>query len=237
MPSNLLHIIMPVKDSLATVREAIASLYASEERDWQFTVYDDFSSSETAEALDQMAAQYGFDVIHWSRLTTHPSPNYLLTLQDAQRKAQDVNADLLIVESDVLVQPDTISRLREARAASLGLIAAVTHDEQGEVNFPYLYAKRWKAEPVFTTKRFSFCCTLLTREFLQAFPFSGLNPEKNWFDVTISHKAVELGFRNLLMMNTPVLHKPHSSRPWKQLKYTNPLRYYLLKLLHRRDKI
>lgn len=117
------------------------------------------------------------------------------------------------------------------------MIAAVTHDEQGQVNFPYLYAKRWKAEPVITTKRFSFCCTLLTLAFLQAFPFSELNPEKNWFDVTISHKSVELGFRNILLMDAPVLHKPHSSRPWKQLKYTHPIKYYLLKLLHRRDKI
>jgi len=236
MQSKPLHIIMPVKDSLATVREAVASLYASESRDWQFTVYDDFSSPETATALDEMAAEYGFTVVHWAEHTTHPSPNYLLTLQDAQRKVLEAGADLMIVESDVLVRPDTISRLRNYSDGP-GMIAAVTHDEQGQVNFPYLYAKRWKAEPVITTKRFSFCCTLLTLAFLQAFPFSELNPEKNWFDVTISHKSVELGFRNILLMDAPVLHKPHSSRPWKQLKYTHPIKYYLLKLLHRRDKI
>jgi hypothetical protein len=33
-----LHIIMPVKDSLDTVREALQSLYASSDLNWQFTL-------------------------------------------------------------------------------------------------------------------------------------------------------------------------------------------------------
>jgi len=34
-----------------------------------------------------------------------------------------------------------------------------------------------------------------------------------------------------------VWHRPHSSRPWKQLKYTNPLKYYWLKFTKGLDKI
>ena len=147
------------------------------------------------------------------------------------------DADLLIIESDVLIRRETIARIRTARQDRVGLIAAITHDEQDRVNFPYRYAKLWRPRPTFTIKRFSFCCTLLTCEFLQTFPFDKLNPEKDWFDVTISHKSLEYGFRNLLLMDTPVLHKPHSSRPWKMLKYTNPIKYYFLKFLHSRDKI
>jgi hypothetical protein len=40
-----------------------------------------------------------------------------------------------------------------------------------------------------------------------------------------------------VVFESPVIHKPHSSRPWKLLKYSNPLSYYLQKLLKRRDKI
>ena len=35
----------------------------------------------------------------------------------------------------------------------------------------------------------------------------------------------------------PVLHRPHQSRPWKQLKYKNPLKYYWLKFTKGLDKI
>ena len=88
-----------------------------------------------------------------------------------------------------------------------------------------------------TSKRLSFCCTLLTNQFLQKFSFTQLDTSKNWYDVFISHKSVELGMENYLLTDTPVVHLPHSSRPWKQLKYTNPLRYYWRKLTQRLDRI
>jgi len=40
-----------------------------------------------------------------------------------------------------------------------------------------------------------------------------------------------------LLTNVPVLHLPHSSRPWKMLKYTNPLKYYWKKYTKGLDKI
>jgi hypothetical protein len=233
-----LHIIMPVKDSIETVREALTALYASSDLNWTFTLYNDFSTPANTEQLKALAAEYMFELVNWQERTKHPSPNYRFTLIDAQREALRENADLLIIESDVLVRHDTIARIREANATPrLGLIAAITHDADDKVNFPYLYAKLWRPRPTYTVKRFSFCCTLLTREFLRAFPFEQLNPDKDWFDVTISRKSLFCGFRNLLLMDTPVLHKPHSSRPWKQLKYTHPIKYYWLKFTHRRDKI
>ena len=88
-----------------------------------------------------------------------------------------------------------------------------------------------------TKERLTAGCTLLTRAFLRAYDFEQLDPTKNWYDVHISHMSVKLGFDNILQISNPVLHKPHSSRPWKQLKYTNPLLYYWRKLTQRRDKI
>lgn len=238
-----LHIIMPVKDSLDTTREAIRCLYQSSHTDWSFTVYNDFSSDESTAELLRLSKQYGFTLHNWAEHTDHPSPNYRFTLQDAQRKAIAAQADLMIIESDVMVQPDTIERMMEtsqpvnqSTSQPVGMVAAVTHDSNGHVNFPYEYAKSWTGQ-VNTKKRFSFCCTLLRLDFLQAFSFENLNPEKNWYDVTISHQSVEMGFQNILLMDSPVLHKPHSSRPWKLLKYSNPLKYYLQKIFLRRDKI
>ena len=77
----------------------------------------------------------------------------------------------------------------------------------------------------------------MSNDFLNAFDFKQLDATKSWYDVFISHKAVELGFNNYLLTNLPVLHMPHSSRPWKHLKYNNPLKYYWRKLINNKDKI
>ena len=115
-------------------------------------------------------------------------------------------------------------------------------DENGEYNFPYHYLRRLRyrclaKKTIQTKKRFSFCCTLLTNELLQKADFQLLDPTKNWYDVTISHWSLALGFRNLLMLANPVLHFPHASRPWKRLKYTNPLLYYWRKITQKKDRI
>jgi hypothetical protein len=240
MNQRLLHIITPVKDSLETTLQTIESIMNSDfKSNFQYTVYNDFSSDETTEKLEIVSAEKGFSLVNLKDITTHPSPNYLLVLQMAQQSALSDGAHLLIVESDVVVKQNTIQVLFDAAAEleNPGLIAAVTHDRDGNVNFPYLYAKKFVGETVKTSKRLSFCCTLITHSLLETFDFKNLHPEKSWYDVFISHKAVELGFSNYLMTQLPVLHLPHSSRPWKQLKYTHPLKYYWLKYTKRRDKI
>ena len=230
-----LHIIMPVKDSPDTTREAIMALLQTPDID--FTVYNDFSSPENTALLQQLAQEQGFRLINWADRTDHPSPNYRLTLQDAQQRALANGAHLVIVESDVLVKPDTITRLSNMVNDKVGMVAAVTVDNEGVVNFPYQYARRLHGDVVNTRKRFSFCCTLLTNRLLQAYDFHLLDPTKAWYDVTISHQSIQLGLHNLLMLNNPVIHRPHSSRPWKQLKYTHPLRYYWQKITRKRDRI
>lgn len=230
-----LHVIMPVKDSPDTTREAIDTLLQATNID--FTVYNDFSTPENTNLLKEMADRRGFRIVNWADHTDHPSPNYRLTLQDAQQRALKEGTHLVIVESDVLVRPDTIGKMAAAVSDGVAMVAAVTVDTEGNINFPYQYATRLHGDIVNTHKRFSFCCTLLTNEFLQAYDFQLLDPEKSWYDVTISHQAVKLGFKNLLMLNNPVIHRPHSSRPWKQLKYTHPLKYYWQKITRKRDRI
>lgn len=233
-----IHIIMPVKDSLDTAREAIAAVMQSTGVGRpNLTVYNDFSTAENTAALQQLAAAEGFRLHNWEEHTDHPSPNYRLTLQDARRRAIAEGAHLVIVESDVTVCPDTVSRLLAEVKPGVGMVAAVTVDTDGNINFPYLYAAKMHGTTVATAKRFSFCCTLLTLDLLKAYDFEQLDPEKSWYDVTISHNSVRLGFRNLLMLNNRVVHRPHSSRPWKMLKYTNPLKYYWQKITRKRDRI
>lgn len=228
---------MPVKDSLETTQQALTHLFASHNRDWVLTVYNDFSTPENTLLLKQLSGQMGFRLVNWEERTDHPSPNYRLTLIEAQQAALEDGADLLIVESDVMIRPDTIERLQAAIQDNIGMAAAITCDEQGKVNFPYLYAKDEPKRCCKTNKRVSFCCTLLTHQLLQTIPFESLSTGKDWFDVTISHLAIRHKLTNLLLTDVPVLHKPHSSRPWKKLKATNPLRYYWNKIIHGIDRI
>jgi len=229
----MVHIIMPVKDSLETAEQAVRAIRAGGHT---LTVYDDNSAPENAARLDALAAETGIEVVHLRKHTDHPSPNYRWVLIHAQREALKGNRHLVIVESDVVVRPDTIARMAEAVTPQTGMVAAVTTDEQGRINFPYEYAKGIHEDGV-CRKRFSFCCTLLTDTFLRAYDFEQLDPTKNWYDVHISHMSVQMGFENILQVSNPVLHKPHSSRPWKRLKYTNPILYYWRKLTQRLDRI
>ena len=234
-----LHIIIPVKDSIEIAERAIRAVVDSGHT---VCIYDDNSLPENAKRLDEMAAELNIQVVHISTLTDHPSPNYRLVLQEAQQEALNKNKHLVIVESDVIVGADSLTRLKNEVKEGVGMVAAVTIDEEGEYNFPYQYTRKWwyrryRNSTIETKKRFSFCCTLLSNELLQKADFQLLDPTKNWYDVTISHWSVDLGFKNLLMLGNPVLHLPHSSRPWKRLKYTHPLRYYWRKFTQRLDKI
>ena len=233
MVSSKVHIIMPVKDSPKTTEQAIRAIVQS---GYTLCVYDDYSTEENAVRLDRLSDELGIRVIHLKEHISHPSPNYRYVLIDAQKEALAKGTHLIIIESDVFVRPDTIACLCQAVTPDTGLVAAVTTDPNGNINFPYEYAKRIKEDGE-CTKRLSFCCTLLTNAFLHAYDFANLDEKKNWYDVSISHMAQKLGFVNILQISNPVLHTPHSSRPWKQLKYTNPLLYYWRKLTRGRDRI
>lgn len=225
---QMVNILMPVKNSPVTTEAAIRAVVAGGHT---LTVYDDFSERETADMLDRLSSELHIEVIHLRDRCNTPSPNYRLVLKDAQRKALEQHQHLVIIESDVVVRPTTITRMTEAVQDGVGMVAAITHNEQGEVNFPYDYASRYTSDTP-TRKRLSFCCTLLTLQLLQTLPFERLDPKKSWYDVFISHQSLRLGFKNILQVTNPVLHTPHSSRPWKQLKYTNPILYYWRKLIY-----
>ena len=235
-----LHIITPVKDSIDTTIDTVKAIMSSDIKvPFTYTIYNDFSTPENTLRLEEASKEYGFQLVNLSDLTDHPSPNYLLVLQKTQKEAIEADAGLLIVESDVTVEKHTLQGLFDGamERKDCGMAASVTVDGNGEINFPYLYAKGRKPKVYDEKKRFSFCCTLLTPQFLNAFDVHLLDASKNWFDVTISHESVKKGFHNYLFVNLPVLHRPHGSRPWKQLKYTNPLKYYWLKFTKGLDKI
>lgn len=237
---NSLHIITPVKDSIDTTLDTVKAIMESDIRvPYTYTIYNDFSTPENTLRLEEASKRYGFQLVNLSDLTDHPSPNYLLVLQKTQQEAIESDAGLLIVESDVTVEKHTLQALFDGamERKDCGMAASVTVDGNGEINFPYLYAKGREPKVYDEKKRFSFCCTLLTPQFLKAFDFHLLDASKNWFDVTISHESIRKGFHNYLFVNLPVLHRPHGSRPWKQLKYTNPLKYYWLKFTKGLDKI
>lgn len=235
-----LHIITPVKDSIDSTLETVEAIMHSELTvPFTYTVYNDFSTEENTRRLEKASREFGFRLINLANITDHPSPNYLLVLQTARREAIEADAGLLIVESDVTVKRNTLQALFDGASErnDCGIAAAVTTDESGAINYPYLHAKGNENRVYAEKKHCSFCCSLLTPALLKAFDFRLLDPSKNWYDVTISHESLKRGFQNYLFTTLPVLHRPHGSRPWKQLKYKNPFKYYWLKYTKGLDKI
>jgi len=231
-------IITPVKDSIETTISTIESIVNST-GNYIYIIYDDFSTKGNTEILERLCTEYRINLIDLKKYTSNPSPNYLLVLQLAQSEAIKQNLPLIIVESDVQVKKDTIKTLVEHSTIleKKGLIGCVTQNESGQINFPYTKFRK-EREPIIKTKHsISFCCTLLSTEFLKSYDFKTLKPNKHWYDISISRKSVQLGFNNYLMTDNRVIHKPHSSRPWKLLKYENPIKYYLNKILRGLDKI
>lgn len=231
-------VITPVKDSLKNILETIKAINTSLV-EIEYIVYNDFSSQETRDSLEKNAQKLRYKLINLEDLTNTPSPNYKLVLQLAQKLALEKNVPLIIVESDVTIKSNTFTQLLQFNNEhkNTGLVGAITVDSSGKVNFPYLKFKH-NTDAIIETKRsLSFCCTLLSINFLKSFNFENLNQAKDWYDTIISKKAIELNFKNYVLMQAPVIHLPHSSRPWKHLKYKNPIKYYLLKLINKRDKI
>lgn len=231
-------VITPVKNSIETTLDTARAIASSSVR-VRHVIFNDFSSDETKRMLEEKKDQIGYELVHLEDLTDHPSPNYKLVLQIAQKRALSEDLPLLVVESDVVVKPETVEVLVKSleEKPKSGLVGSVTVDENGVVNFPYLKFKGVKQPVISTSRSLSFCCTLFSPEFLKAYDFAGLDEAKDWYDTFISKKAIELGFTNWVLMNAPVWHRPHASRPWKQLKYTNPLKYYFLKFWKGLDKI
>lgn len=231
-------VITPVKNSLETTLDTARAI-AGSTVGVRHVIFNDFSTEQTKAGLEANEVAIGYELINLEDHTDHPSPNYKLVLQMAQKIAKEEGLPLLVIESDVVVKSETIADLLNFQTsnANSGLVGSVTVDENGIVNFPYLKFKGAKEHVIDTHRSLSFCCTLFSVEFLKAYDFMGLDEAKDWYDTFISKKSVELGFKNHVLMNAPVWHRPHASRPWKQLKYSNPLKYYFLKFWKGMDKI
>jgi len=231
-------IITPVKDSLETTKRTTKAILEAD-GEFEYYVFNDFSLPETKNYLEEAHLKYNFTLVNLEDITDTPSPNYKLVLQKTQKMALEKDVPLIIIESDVVINKNTITNLLDImkNKDKPGVIGAITIDEKGDYNFPYTFEKEKSNEVITTSHSLSFCCTLLTVPFLKAFDFSELDANKDWFDVFISRQSKKLGFNNYLEKGAGVLHLPHSSRPWKNLKYKNPVLYYLKKIFLKRDRI
>lgn len=231
-------IITPVKDSIETTKLTIEAVSKSE-GNFEYFIFNDFSQPETKQFLERVKTKFNFELIHLEDITTTPSPNYKLVLEIAQKMALEKMCPLIIIESDVVIRPQTLPELIKIVNSypNPGVVGAITVDKSGNYNFPYSFEKIKNNKVLDTSHSLSFCCTALTANFLKEFDFHDLSQKKDWFDVYISRQSKKLGFHNYLAKGVEVLHLPHSSRPWKNLKYTNPVLYYLKKYLKKRDRI
>jgi hypothetical protein len=231
-------VITPVKNSLETVKKTISAVSGSNCL-FDYFVFNDFSEEETENYLTSQTAESNFKLINLNDHVNTPSPNYRTVLIMAQKMALQAESDLIIIESDVIVRTDTIAGLvhNKSKSKNTGMVAAITTDRSGEINFPYNHITNSSPDIIHTKRSLSFCCTLLSNQFLNAFDFQQLQEDKDWYDVHISKQSRAMGFENLLIKSLPVLHLPHSSRPWKMEKYKNPVSYYFKKFFLKRDRI
>jgi GT2 family glycosyltransferase len=231
-------IITPVKDSLETTKQTIKAI-SETNGNFEYLIFNDFSQPETKEYLEEAKGKFRFRLINLEEITNSPSPNYKLVLQMAQEIALDNNCPLVVIESDVIIEQSTLFDLLKIlkEKQNPGMVGAITVDRAGNYNFPYTFEKVKSNDTIRTSHSLSFCCTLLSYEFLAKFDFKHLAENKDWFDVYISRQSKKLGFNNYLAKGIEVLHLPHSSRPWKNLKYSNPMLYYLKKFFYKRDRI
>ncbi len=238
IPKLSMIVISPVKNSLATTKETIKHIFEAEGQ-FSYYIFNDYSDAETKDWLTENEKNFNFKLLNLEERVNTPSPNYITVLRMAQKMALEKNTHLLIIESDVLIEKNTIAALEKLANSldNVGMIGSVTVDRNGEINFPYRHIKKSDGELFITKRSLSFCCTVLCNSFLQKYDFETLNPEKDWFDVSITKMSRQLGFDNYLSNELSVLHLPHSSRPWKNEKYNNPISYYFKKYFFRRDKI
>ncbi|MCO6498278.1 MAG: glycosyltransferase [Chitinophagaceae bacterium] len=231
-------IVTPVKDSMDSTEKTIRAIQMYNP-EIEYIVYNDFSKDETLEKLNTLSAELNFKLINLADFIQSPSPNYDWVLRDAQKRALESNRHLIIVESDVFVRDDSIRKMLTFvdENDKVGMVGAITVDDDGEVCFPYLKFKNEKKELIDTHRSLSFCCTLLSYPFLKTYSFEELDASKDWYDTSISKESLKAGFKNFVLRYVQVVHHAHGSRPWKLLKYTNPLKYYWQKLIRNRDRI
>lgn len=224
-------IVTPVKNA---VDIAIQSIKATHKYSMgaPYFVYNDNSNEATTNALQELSKKLHFRLLHLSDITSKPSPNYDVILRESQKEALSQNKHLIIVESDVIIRPETIHSLLSFadQKEKLSMVAAITVDEDGEINYPFVPFKDIPEDTISTKRIMSFSCTLITNEFMKKCSFAELDSSKDWFDTILSEDAIEMGFFNYILKNVSVIHYPHSSRPWKYLKKKNPVKYYFIKL-------
>ncbi len=233
--SDLL-IVTPVKNSLDTTIKTIeaVSQYRSIH---EYLVFNDNSDTETTQWLEENSIQLGYTLLQAQEITPEDSPNQRALLIELLTRCR--GRDILIVESDVIINQNTITGLQDAANTleSPGLIGAVTVDADGVPCFPHAHLKGKTGSVIQLNSSISFCCTLLSRSFFDTISAASLSRKKEWFDIFLSKKARNSGYKNYILLNQKVFHRPHSSRPWKKMKYTHPIRYYLGKFFARRDRI
>ncbi len=222
---NLL-IITPVKDSIAPAIETITRV-CELKRESTYNVYNDRSLPESRTVLEH-GSILGYQVINVEDHVGTPSPNQRFILIDAQKRALDTNSHLLVIEPNALVKPNTINRLLELaeKQSNCGLIAAITADENGSVNLPYLHIKKNSSGIIKTRRRISLCCTLLTNEFLKSVDLKNLSTTERWHDRQLSKLSRRKGFQNIIDTDLKVVYLPANSRYLDMLKSEKPLKYF-----------
>jgi hypothetical protein len=231
-------VVMPVRDSLSQCQQSIKAF--RQHYDMPLWVYDDNSQEQTREWLQAHQTLFQYTLFTVSALTPNPPPNYGFVLRHVLQNVHTVFTDpvaIILLESDVQILhahtlPALLQHIQLPEMAP-SLVAAATIDTLGQVNYPYHRQRvALHKKPILSLRHVSFCCTVLSPllcEKLQKAKW----PRRTWYDLWVSSFCRHKGGMVLLDATYPVRHSPHSSRPWKQKKYINPISYYIKRWFHK----
>lgn len=231
---NQIIVMTPVKNAIDHAKNCILSVLEFLPNSTYFVI-DDFSNDAEVKKLGEFVLNKPIQFIDLKKITQNPSPNYDLALGIVLKNAYENKKSVLVVESDVVLNGKAINSILQNGMLPKrpGLVGAITQNEKGEINYPYQFLNRWRwkkkiKNEMIKVKAVSFCCTLIGCEFISDIMFENWADKKGWYDLKLSRWARKLGYENFLC-TTPVLHYPHSSRPWKNEKYENFIKYYFKK--------
>lgn len=201
-----------------------------------YTVYNDFSTEENTHRLEEAARQWNFVWSTYQTWPTTPLPTIYWCYKQHKRSHRS-RCRITDCGIGCYCQKNTLQSLYNGALQQNNAELQQLWQPMKRRNQLPLPTRQGTENQVYPEKSIAASAVHYSPRTAESIWLQTLDPSKNWYDVTISHESLKRGFQNYLFTTLPVWHRPHSSRPWKQLKYKNPLKYYWLKYTKGLDKI
>ena len=213
-----------------TIQQSIAAIVSSRVTvPFDYTVYCGSLEDANKKKLENLSVKYHFNLININDLETNANLPEKNVLHHARLSIMSENIPLIVVSPDVIVEKDTIQQLYEYQKllTQSGLISAVLTNNNGNIDLPHLFARKYKRGINPVRKGVGFYCVLFSSDLLKKMDFLDMPAIKDRYDVWINRRARQMGFKNYLLTLCPVVNINASSLlSW----FSRPLSYFWMRL-------